>query len=257
MVSTTILKSFRVTLTQKAHRFRETISRTRQEDGVLAAIKLGAALTFEVLVKPLTRWQDRRLDKRLNILTPRESGTPTLSPIVATTATYNDGVAYSPTPGREFLRILRALPLRDPSPFTFIDLGCGKGRTLLLAAEHGYGHVVGIELDPGLAGTARRNIVAYKDAFPQQAATIELFEADAAQYVFPAVPSVVFLFNPFGVDTLRAVVGRIEQSLTQSPRPLVIVYYNPVHHALLDNRPALRRAVRATGWIAYATEECG
>jgi predicted RNA methylase len=170
----------------------------------LAAATLTGALVIEVVVKPVTRWQDRRLNSRFQVLASREFGTPELSPFVAKAAACNDGVAYSPTPGRQLLRILRAVPFRGPLPFTFIDLGCGKGRTPLLVAEHGYGQVVGVELDPGPADAARPNISAYAAAFPQRAGTIELVETDAARYDFPAVPTMVFLFNPFGADTLRA-----------------------------------------------------
>jgi predicted RNA methylase len=73
-------------------------------------------------------------------------------------AEHGDGVAYSPTPSRLFLRILCSLPVRRPAAFTFIDLGCGTGRTLLLAADHGYGRVIGVELDPALAADAEHHV---------------------------------------------------------------------------------------------------
>jgi predicted RNA methylase len=255
-VSTTIGNSLPARLARKVRRFGETISRTRRDEGFGAAITLAASLVFEVLVKPLTRWHDHRLDARLNVLTSREIGSPQLSSTVAERAAHKDGVAYSPTPGRQFSRILRSLPLRDVSSFTFIDLGCGKGRTLLIAAEHGYRHVVGVELDPDLAQVARRNIAAYTAAKPQWTGTIEVVEGDAARYELPGTPTVLFLFNPFGADTLRAVIAGIEQSLTQCPRPFVVVYYNPVHQALMDNSRLLRKAARTTGWAAYTSAQC-
>jgi SAM-dependent methyltransferase len=255
-VSTTIGKVLPATLARKVRRFGQTISRTRRNEGFRAALTLGLSLVFEVLVKPVTRWQDHRLDARLNVLTSRAIGSPNVSSMVTERATYKDGVAYSPTPGRQFSRILRSLPLRDVSPFTFIDLGCGKGRTLLIAAEHGYRHVVGVELDPDLTQVARRNIGAYTAAKPQWTGTIEVIEADAARYEFPDTPTVLFLFNPFGADTLREVISRIEQSLTENPRPLLVVYYNPVHQSLMDASRLLRKTARTTGWTAYASAQC-
>jgi predicted RNA methylase len=255
-VSTTIGNSLPARLARKVRRFGETISRTRRDEGFTAAFALGASLVLEVLVKPVTRWQDHRFDARLNVLTSRAIGSPELSSMVTERAAHKDGVAYSPTPGRQLSRILRSLPLPDVASFTFIDLGCGKGRTLLIAAEHGYRHVVGVELDPDLAQVARRNIAAYTAVKPQWTGTIEVVEGDAARYELPGTPTVLFLFNPFGPDTLRAVVAGIEQSLTACPRPFVVVYYNPVHQALMDGSGLLRKAARTTGWTAYASAQC-
>src|SRR5208283_3490988 len=62
--------------------------------------------------------------------------------------------------------ILRALIRRwretvPPHPihrYTFIDIGAGKGRGLLVASEFHFRKVVGIELNPALAAIARSNV---------------------------------------------------------------------------------------------------
>src|SRR6266478_1214050 len=41
--------------------------------------------------------------------------------------------------------------------YTFLDLGCGKGRAGLLASEFGFREAVGVELNAGLAEIARAN----------------------------------------------------------------------------------------------------
>src|SRR5207245_5268496 len=58
---------------------------------------------------------------------------------------------------------LQALPA-VPSQLTFVDFGCGKGRALVLAAEHGFRRVLGIECDAQLFAAAQRNARAYRDA---------------------------------------------------------------------------------------------
>jgi SAM-dependent methyltransferase len=40
-------------------------------------------------------------------------------------------------------------------PFTFVDLGCGKGRPLIVASEFPFRDIVGIELSESLARAAR------------------------------------------------------------------------------------------------------
>lgn len=236
----------------KAQRFARAIVDTRRAEGLSAAIRLAFALGAEIMLRPVTRRQDENLDRRLGIGTGRPSGS---APAEAPMAALGDGVAYSPTPSRLFTRILRGLPVRRPASCTFIDLGCGKGRTLLLAAEHGYGRVVGVELDPTLADDAARNVRAYESSTPERTGIIEVVGADAARYEFPAEPTVLFLFNPFGEDTLRAVVDRIEQSLAQHSRPFVVAYFNPMHHHVLDGSAVLTMVAKRARWATYANSE--
>src|SRR5580704_1214897 len=50
------------------------------------------------------------------------------------------------------------IPPHPISSYTFIDIGAGKGRGLLVASEYHFRKVVGIELNPALAATARENV---------------------------------------------------------------------------------------------------
>jgi predicted RNA methylase len=239
-------------LVEKARRFLRAVRRTSRTKGIGPALRLSVALAAEIVMRPLTRRQDETLDRRLGVGTDRAAADAFVDPAVAATAQHQDGVAYSPTPTRLFRKILRSLPVRTPSSFTFVDLGCGKGRTLLLAAERGFGRVIGVEFDPELAAAARRNIAAYELAAPSRAGLIEVVEADAACYDFPVEPTVVFLFNPFGEATLRAVVDRIEETLALWPRPFVVAYYNPMHTEVLDGSITLRAVTRNSRWTVYA-----
>src|SRR5579871_1545033 len=53
-----------------------------------------------------------------------------------------------------FRNLLRSLNA-NYSDFEFVDLGAGKGRTLLVAAEFPFRKIAGVELSPTLAETAR------------------------------------------------------------------------------------------------------
>ena len=44
---------------------------------------------------------------------------------------------------------------------TFVDYGCGAGRVMVIAVEWGFGHVVGLELSPGLITRCRANLDRY------------------------------------------------------------------------------------------------
>ena len=57
---------------------------------------------------------------------------------------------YMPSDPAEFREMMAALPI-DFHKFTFIDVGSGKGRTLLMASEYGFKQIVGVELIRGIA----------------------------------------------------------------------------------------------------------
>ena len=45
---------------------------------------------------------------------------------------------YEATTPRQFQRIMRSFPKKFAFPKTFFDMGCGKGRTLIMAEQHGF-----------------------------------------------------------------------------------------------------------------------
>ena len=49
----------------------------------------------------------------------------------------------------------------DYRRFTFVDVGSGKGRALLLASEYAFQEIIGVELSPELDRIARSNIARY------------------------------------------------------------------------------------------------
>ncbi len=74
---------------------------------------------------------------------------------------YPHAVLYDSTPPRIFRRMLRGLNI-DHSEYVFVDMGCGKGKVVLLAAELPFKRVVGVELSPKLARIAKNNLRTYR-----------------------------------------------------------------------------------------------
>lgn len=135
------------------------------------------------------------------------------------------GVRYEASKVVAFRRAVAKLPVSS-ADYTFIDLGCGKGRALVLAAMHGFREIVGVEFAPQLCELARLNVDAYQKR-SDRAAYFTIHCADAADIDFPDEPSVVYLFNPFGEPIVSAVIERLVRSLTASPRDLFVIYQNP------------------------------
>ncbi|MCU1615573.1 MAG: hypothetical protein JWO98_3113 [Frankiales bacterium] len=149
---------------------------------------------------------------------------------------HGDNTDFEPMPVRELRQIFDALPM-DPADVTFVDLGCGKGGTLAVAALHGFRRVVGVELDSGLAGIALANAAVMNT---RTGTAIEVVEADASTYRVPLEPTLVYLYNPFGARTTRDVAESIAVSLREHPRPLLVLYVNPLHREVWDDVPGLR-----------------
>ena len=87
---------------------------------------------------------------------------------------------YMPTDPATFGEMMAALPI-DFHQFTFIDIGSGKGRTLLMASEFPFRRILGVEILPELDRAARENIQAYKSPM-QRCAKIESVCADARDF---------------------------------------------------------------------------
>lgn len=237
---------------QNLHRKRanltDAVRRRREQDGGYAAVMLVARWAAEGALRPITDLLHRRLDRRLGVET-RRADVPGAEAVAA--ARFVDSEAYTATPSRQFIRLLHALPIETPADYTFVDLGCGKGLTLLLAARHGFGAVRGVELDPRLAAVAEKNVRSFAAGDPRYAGVLSVTTGDAADHPLPTGPTVVFLFNPFGEHTLRAASVTMRRSLAASPRPFFVAYYNPVHGVVLDRLPFLRRRERTSRWAIY------
>ena len=123
----------------------------------------------------------------------------------------------------------------DFSRAVFVDLGCGKGKPLMVAASYPFRRLVGVDVSPACIAVARRNVAQLR-AGRDRPERVELRVQDAEDFAFPAEPLVVYLYNPFPGAVLERVVANLEASLRESPRQVAVVYVNP--HAL----SALRRS---------------
>jgi SAM-dependent methyltransferase len=145
---------------------------------------------------------------------------------------------YQPIPAHEFREIMSALAI-DLSQFTFIDVGSGKGRALLLAAEYPLRRIIGIELIPELDAIARANV--QKLNAKGVRVQIELVCGDATKFSFPTEPTIVFLFNPLPEGSLSDLMKNLEESIRRNPRAVYVAYANPVFEQTVARCPLLTR----------------
>lgn len=141
------------------------------------------------------------------------------------------GQRYQPTGSSALGKILRGLSLSDTD--VFVDFGCGKGRTLLLATGFPFRRVVGVEFSPPLCTIARENVRRYAASHPLSVQP-EIAEADATRFALRGDETVFYFFHPFGPPVLQPVLENIATSLRTHPRRAWLVYYLPVHRELMD-----------------------
>jgi predicted RNA methylase len=119
----------------------------------------------------------------------------------------------------------------DPDGYTFVDLGSGKGKVLLLAAALPFRRIIGVEFSPLLHEIAVRNIARYLGPVR---CTPESICIDARDFEFPPGPLVVFLYNSFVDEVLSTVMANLERSLREDPRPAHVMYSCPLEADILS-----------------------
>ena len=154
--------------------------------------------------------------------------------------------SYEATPAWLIRKILESLPLQ-PRTFAFVDMGSGKGRALLVASGLPFAKIVGVEVSHELHRIAEENIKRYQPAC-QHCTAFFLHCMNAVEYTFGPEPLVLFLFNPFGRDSVRSILANLEASLSATPRQAFVVYINPRFEALPRSAHFLRRVRKGGAW---------
>jgi hypothetical protein len=169
---------------------------------------------------------------------------------------------YQPTEPALFHEMMDALQRQmqtdltqvDLHDFVFIDLGSGKGRTLLMASDYPFRRIVGVELLPALHQIALENLRQYRGE-AQKCFALEAICADACAFVFRAEPAVLYLFNPFPEAGLRRALANLEESLRAHPRAVYVLYHNPLLEHVLAESVALRKIGGTQQYSLYGSRE--
>lgn len=153
------------------------------------------------------------------------------------------GAPYQPTEPGLFAEMMSALPI-EFAEFTFIDIGSGKGRTLLMADKYSFRRIIGVELLPELHKIAQGNAA--------DRPRIETMCLDARDFHFPDDPLVLYLFNPLPAGALKTVVENLHTSLLKVDRPAWIIYHNPISESVLSETAFLYRVSGTQQYVIYS-----
>lgn len=140
---------------------------------------------------------------------------------------YAHATHYEPVLVEAFRTLLAHVDEAVVRRSTFVDVGAGMGRAVLLASEYPFKQVLGIELSPALHAIASSNLSAARD-LAARCRDVRLRCVDARRAAYPKGDLVVFLFNPFDETVLRRVLDRIVGS-RQPHESVIVLYHVPVH----------------------------
>lgn len=179
----------------------------------------------------LEKWENRRFDAR--------HGTETLADVRLQGLAIDSpnrqlGNRYHPTPPRALRSVLARLAI-DPADYSFVDIGSGKGRVLLVASAFPFKRIVGVEFAEELHRVAQSNIAAFlgRERGPVRHGPIESVLADATQYALPAGNLVLYFFQPFHGGVLREVLRNVRRAIDAAGARVWIVFF------YLDNQRAV------------------
>jgi len=128
----------------------------------------------------------------------------------------------------------------DFGDYTFLDLGSGKGRTLLMASDYPFRRIIGVELLAALDQIAQDNLRHYQSE-SQRCFRLESICADATRFSLPDGPLLIYLFNPFNESDLRRFLNNLDECSRGPARPLFLVYHNPLLEHVLGERGFVRK----------------
>ena len=139
-----------------------------------------------------------------------------------------------------------------PEDYTFVDLGAGMGRGMLLAAQMPFREVIGVELHPDLAAIAQKNLRTW-ELSGRARCPMRVVCADVTEFKFPGNPCLAYLFNPFREPVLRALLKHVEREFAGRSGQLDLIYANDEFAALILARPGWKRLW--TGMVPLSAED--
>ena len=184
-----------------------------------------------------------RFDRRYGVNT---AGTVEKSEAgVTDEAALADAIRYVPIPEKVLASVLEeAARVAPPEEFAFVDLGCGKGRGLVMATWHPFRNVLGVELSPRHAELAARNLATFLDR-PRRA-TVRCRDAtaicgNALTFDPPDANLFVFMYRPFKGQVFRGVLDHLHGFHQRTGHRVVIAYVCPIEERSLREHAAFSK----------------
>ena len=194
-------------------------TQVRASYGAATAIMASPVVMWQAIVgeKRDRRWPDpdgRAFDAAHGVET---AGIISLAALDVAEASWVHGFDYQPVEPIDFAAVLAPFAIDDPRT-TFIDLGAGKGRVVMLATGLPFRQVVGV---------------------------------DAGDFRFPATPLVVFMYNPFTAPIMHRVLERLREYHDRVGLRVLVIYVRPELEAMWLDAPGFHEVARTRRYRVY------
>lgn len=183
-----------------------------------------SAINLNTVLRPPLRWWIKRGSGVVfDWLHQVDTGSGAAKNLEIKSANRDKGIAYDSCPWSTLRQALRLVSF-PVTGFTFVDIGCGKGKVLLSAAALPFARIVGVEFSSYLSRVAEQNLASAR-LFRRKCRSVGIVCADAVHYPIPEGPAVFFFANPFKYEVMEVVLGNIVRSYVGSPRRMLLIFY--------------------------------
>jgi SAM-dependent methyltransferase len=115
------------------------------------------------------------------------------------------GVRYEPCSAAKCKWAIESAGI-NPQEFAFIDIGCGKGRPMIIASRHNFAELTGVDYSPKLCKIATTNL-------QKLGVNARIICQDATKFQFPERDVFVFFYHPFDSVVLDKVLQNLRSAL--------------------------------------------
>jgi SAM-dependent methyltransferase len=242
-------------------RIHRELSKSLIKRGVLGTLKSALALVVTKLGERVAKRRpaNRRrtltdpFDERFGVDT---AGSIRLGALHIASANWIHGQSYEPIGGAPDFQSLLDPTGVDIASATFVDLGSGKGRAVMLAAQLPFKRVVGVEFSDELNSIAEKNLQRFPEA-ERRCRDVSVTLGDAAHFAFPDGPLVIYLYNPFETPVMQQVVAHVAAAYRAQPRPIVVLYFTPLYVELWRDLDFLEQTAATNDPAIFVSRQAG
>lgn len=194
---------------------------------------------FQRGVSKIHRKLDQHHDRRLNIETSSVINISDLNESVDF-GDYEIDELYSATPMILFNQLHSIVTQKEKTHCTYIDVGCGKGRTLIKGLKLGFKNLIGVEFVPSIAEQGKVNLENAIQTWNLDA-TCEIICEDIRSFQYPKTDLILYLYNPFDSNVFEGFLENLLADLRETPRQATLIYYHSHCEKNLDDCDELER----------------
>lgn len=176
-----------------------------------------------IRVAIFSAWHEWRGEWKYQITT---TGNQKLEGLSITGSNQLSATEYMPVNYSLLEDLLQHVP-KEARDGVFLDIGCGKGRAMCVAAANGFHKVTGIDIAKELITKAEINLQSIHNQYKHTESSLHWI--DVVEYEIPKDCSCIFLFNPFEQNLVETLIRKLLARGRKLEPHLYVLYASPQH----------------------------